>query len=346
MKKEKRTKSPKPSASGLSCTEKQEPSKGGKSPSVQSNGEQPKLAGDNGEPSNGKIRGPLSHIFDFEHLPKTELSECTLCGGPLNVTLAKYDRYRFLSQFVVCDGCASVHLTPRPDSSAYRELYGSGKYRMLVEACMAAFGEKAPKASPHETGLQKAAAVCSVFSPYMRHLQTALDIGGGNGGIARALGPRVKTTIVDPACDECPDDIPCEKLKVPIENLGNLDGRKWDVVFCLATVDHVLEPLETLKTIRECMTQYAVIEVVDFPARFHRLGWKSIKVDHPTNISKLGIQIAMERAGLKLTHEHHFEQLNMIAYGCEPDEPKDSGPRYGSAAHVMRKQLGIEAALQ
>lgn len=298
--------------------------------------------------SNGKPRkAALSHIFDFESLHKSAVAECCLCGGPVDVPIGNFDRYGFFARFVACRGCASVYITPRPSASDYAELYSSGKYRLLVDAFETSQGREPPSRTVearNQRSLGKASTICQIFSRQLSGCRTALDIGGGNGAIAHALGAGVKTTIVDPA-DESPRDVQCERWHTPIESISDLKGQKWDVVFCLATLDHLIDPMSALRIVREAASQYAIVEIVDFPARFTKQNFLGLKIDHPVNFSQIGAEIAMDRAGLKRDHVHYFQNIDTVCYGCHVADPVNAQPRRGSAAHVIAGALGQKTIL-
>ena len=263
----------------------------------------------------------------------SRLTECPACGSSADkfTDLSKVDRYRMPARFVVCPTCAGVWITPRMGSTQYENFYTDGTYRKMVQA---ATGTKPDRVSIDSK--QHAINILTVFNNAIGPEQRALDVGGGDGELAKILADnRVKTTIVDPFIDASVNG-ETRIIQKPAEQW--IHDEQYDIAFCLATLDHLLDPLAVLREIRKA-TATLIVDVIDFPARWQIGQHEACKIDHPSNFNDVAITMLLGRVGWSVEKKHAFPADHQIAYLCRRSDPKDVPPQPAKVNQIIRGRL-------
>lgn len=233
--------------------------------------------------------------FDYETEHKEEILSCNLCGGRDFETVSETDRYGLPVRAVKCLACSLVFLNPRMAKAGYSRFY-EGEYRRLVSLFHG-------REISTKTILAEQAVYAEELAQFLSKVpiqrpRTILDIGGSTGVVARHLAHvyRARPTILDPASEELAEaghDL--EIIHGLVENWDPKD-RLWGLVTLCQTIDHLLDIAGTLKKLRGCIAHHGAlfVDILDYNQT------KTIKVDHPYNLTRDTMEAYLQMAGYKV----------------------------------------------
>jgi hypothetical protein len=87
-------------------------------------------------------------------------------------------------------------------------------------------------------------------------VRTLLDYGGSNGNMLINLKDSIECDILDFERFELP-----KKINYAGKDFNDIEGKKYDVVLLLHTLEHIISPVEFLKKLREYNKKYLIVEV-------------------------------------------------------------------------------------
>jgi ubiquinone/menaquinone biosynthesis C-methylase UbiE len=245
--------------------------------------------------------------FDYAAQPKEPVPDCPLCGPGHDVEAAQRDRYGYPARLVVCGGCGLGRLSPRMTEEAYSSFY-AGVYRPLVSA----WHDRLIDATTVQEDQRGYAAdlVEYLRGALPRPPASVLDIGGSTGVVTSAVAAafRCRATVLDPSPDELAVAAAAglETIAGFAERLDT-DGREFDLILVCQTLDHLLDPLATLRAARRMLAPggRAFVDVVDLELAVERLGAleHAVKVDHPWYFSRANAAAMCAEAGLQVVGE-------------------------------------------
>lgn len=270
----------------------------------------------------------LRQRFDVAADATERIERCTICGGSLH-PFCNVDRYGYSVQFVVCRNCVTVLLNPRLNDAAYDRFYRD-HYREFIHEYSGETIEQQESFS--RLYLRQ---IHNAIAKYLNDLHTAIDIGGGNGVNRDELlaGGFKQVDIVDPG------------LKPGLEGTAESfmswksNGQHYDVAFVMHTIDHMPDPVLMLTKTR-MVADHLVIDMIDFPRRWVEWQHGALKIDHPTNLSEISMQLMLIKTGWKVRHKHYTHARHTIAYFCDKSEMHpDATPPPGTASHLLERTL-------
>lgn len=232
--------------------------------------------------------------FDYSAQPKKEVQSCNLCGGTRFAPVADGDRYGLPVKSVMCLGCWLVFLNPRMTADAYREFYRDGHYRKLLSEF---YGREIDAKTIEAERQVYAKKVIRLLEPYLkaRRVATMLNIGGSTGVVAEAV---VKAFGCEGAIIESSEDEAQRALSRGLRvMLGAIedhepDGERFDLILLCQTIDHLLNIMDSLRTIRALLEDDGVL--------FVDVVWNTlIKVDHPYYLDDLTAPDYFRRVGFR-----------------------------------------------
>jgi SAM-dependent methyltransferase len=260
--------------------------------------------------------------FDFSRLEVVHA--CPLCGNSgrgASKYIGERDRYGIEQWSEMCSDCGFVYLSPRMTRADYGEFYEKW-YRPLVSA-YAGFTVDAREAQKAQQGY--ANQVCAIIERYACHpaRRTAIDVGGSTGDFAALLTKTwgYQCTVLDPAPDELA--IAAQSgAKVVAGLVEDFEtDEKFDIVSCLQTVDHLLDPVGALQKFRQWITPHGllVIDFVDYLVYARRFGIEhAIKIDHPCNFTEETAAVLLARTGFEPILAHRSHDYRHILFACRP----------------------------
>jgi 2-polyprenyl-3-methyl-5-hydroxy-6-metoxy-1,4-benzoquinol methylase len=243
----------------------------------------------------GRVEPDFAAILDYEAQPK-EFVRCNLCA-PDALQLAQWedygpDRYGYRVGVVTCKHCGLVYISPRLTKEAYARFYADGTYRKLVSAF---HGREINAQTIQPEQLVYAMELADFIGPYIGKAETLLDIGGSTGVVAGYLAERFALvgTVLDPATQELERAHGLLKIQSTVED-WEPNGRTWDVITLCQTVDHLLDIAGTLRKVKSALAPggHFFVDFVDYERT------RTIKIDHPFNLTKRTMREYLDRAGL------------------------------------------------
>jgi hypothetical protein len=141
-----------------------------------------------------------------------------LGGGPMAI----------ITRYCQCASCGLIRQSPRLDDASLEELYSSGEYRRMIN--------NTPEAMNRDEW-NRSERIAKLITSSGSHL----DIGCSRGyllRISQAAGRMVQG--VEPNREYTSMEVPV----VPNLNLVVAVGHPWDTITCIATLEHVPDPVD------------------------------------------------------------------------------------------------------
>lgn len=267
----------------------------------------------------------VSSGFNYDAQPKVDLDACPLCTFGGFVVISQHDRYGLPQAACCCAQCGLVFLNPRMTPEAYTAFY-AGMYRSLIEA-----SEGKPRDEDRFRKIQGQYAdrLIRLLTPLLERGGELLDVGGGNGVVARAVGSAfdMRPTIVDPS-PEVLEAYGCERIMMPFEAFESL--RRYDLITICQTIDHVQDLRGTLALARDLLKPGGAlyVDIVDFiaDARINGNVRSAIKVDHVYGLTDMTMFPALQLSGLQPIRMVYDPDARHIGYVCRAFDVSKSVP--------------------
>ena len=230
-------------------------------------------------------------VFFYEAQPK-EFIACPVCQQE-NTSDPHRDRWGFRIGGSSCTQCGLWYLNPRMTAQAYTRFYANGTYRALVRLV------------PHRS-LEQQQTLRRLYGELIAgmlrrqgwaSLRRVLDVGGANGAVMSGirqhlpLSPKA-VTIIDPslmslrqAQKQGYQTIQGMAEALPVR--GMFDG-----IICVATLDHLLNPLAMFQQCRQLGMGWLWIDFVQAQR----------KIDHPLFWTERSFRVACEKTGWQIQH--------------------------------------------
>jgi len=195
-----------------------------------------------------------------ERVPLVEETACNLCGERDYEVVGERDRDGRPLRTTICRRCGLVWTNPRPTLEALADYYGA-HYR--------ADYKHMPAPTPRKVlrGMLGALDRRRLIGPLMKDGARVLDVGCGAGELVFALrAAGIEAEGLEP--DEAYARYAREALGVPVRT-GTVDASSiapasWDVVTMFHALEHVGNPLATLRRLSESLTPGGVL-IVEVP---------------------------------------------------------------------------------
>lgn len=195
-----------------------------------------------------------------------------------NRTEAEFD-------FVGCRGCGLMIYEPRPTAQEITD-----KYRYV-----GGMGDATPSKSedPERTGL-RARRVFKLLAPHLsRTARTALDFGGGDGRLLQKyVDQGFDCALVDYA------DRPIAGVRKVADTEQDIpDQDRYDAIICSHVVEHLPDPLQTLKNLRRSLAGDGAMYVEVPYEVYKQLPAKSEPVTHVNFFTPASLRNLLQAAG-------------------------------------------------
>jgi len=289
-----------------------------------------------------------------------EYVNCSLCTASEYTIFRQIDGYRL----VKCKGCGLVYLNPRPTQQEIHEEYSAGYHieRLLRQE------PKTEKEIQQEIGknIGRGEEIVKQFGSKGK----LLDIGCGGGFfIASLRNYGWDVTGID--VSEWASGFARDKLGLNVFT-GSVEDVRFNEQFDVITMYHVLEhlpnPLETLKRVSEIIADGGVLVIkgpnlASFDRIWHGTNWRGYDLPlHLYHFNPKTYRMMLERAGFSI-QKIFFQDWDPIAHlmemrlgdGVRGDHPSDAiekfrrSRRYNNVifkatnkiAHIATRLLGI-----
>lgn len=245
---------------------------------------------------------------------------CAVCGGdrhaPVWARIAA-DEYApriagapARSRWVVCRDCGLVFQNPRPDASEISALYSGSGYRDWSEVPERFLEYSRRRARPALQWLETLPEYRAISGRV-----AALDVGCGAGGSVRELAERgFEAYGVEP--DPMLARAGSERFGVTIAaefvNDGLFPGVEFGLVFSIHTFEHLLDPLDVVRSAHGLLTRDGSTEgllFVSVPtyARATHPAWEWMNTSHTYLFTARSLGNLLRRAGFRVLHSFYPE---------------------------------------
>jgi len=227
---------------------------------------------------------------------------CPLCGGLSGHTLLRWDRHLLRIHVEQCDVCGFVHAARSLDGDGarqfYTEIYPLLMYRLSRE-------DPGYDRQKQEQAAFRWRRIRERIGVLPAHL---FELGCGNGHF---LAEAKRLGVSDLAAVE--PDAGCRKRIA--DGLG-MSGRIWsdldearrapadsDMIAMFHVLEHLADPLATLREITKGFDGWLVIEVPDLMGDWSSLGLQNFHVAHRSYFTVGTLRALLAKAGFAILHE-------------------------------------------
>ena len=257
---------------------------------------------------------PLEDVvrdFKLSDRKLVDVRGCGICGCDKYEIISRRDRHGFHLPFHLCLRCGIVYLGRRLTSAGYEKFYKEDYYKLVAAYWEQCYGPIRKR--------KEQTKYLKWFVPFLLPLLKArsysiLDVGGGIGLIASTLkdaleekGKKVRCTVLDPS----PGAV-AEARKMGLKAIRGLAEKhdlgeaQYDLVLLCRSIDHLIDPVGTVKRIRRSLKpngvffcDYVNCEMTTIKRRIPR----ALQIDHLFNFTKEPFLTMMTRCGFEpLTH--------------------------------------------
>jgi SAM-dependent methyltransferase len=228
-----------------------------------------------------------------------EAVECLLCGHSQTHILAEEGQFGWPTYVSICENCGLVFLNPRWTKKDYLHFYAS-EYDQFYR-----YDESQAK----EKELRKAKIVWKRLQAHApTQFSSALDIGCGLGWNLYNLSqevPGIQMAGIEPS-DRCAEhfvgEIGGELIARDVDSDWHLAHQgQYDLVVFRHVLEHLLDPIATLKKVRQAMSPQGVLYIA-VPDMMHPDGSLSdfwFRCVHTYYFSKTTLARVAAQAGLQ-----------------------------------------------
>lgn len=247
-----------------------------------------------------------------KYITETERVLCNACGADDYEPFCGQERFGLPLQSVICRQCGLMYLNPRPTKKMYAELNESD-YRKAASGTDE--GIDAEFIVRRNFSAAKLIPFWQKFSEH-KNLRSLLDIGSSYGGIAAAFAdvyPKLGLYGVEPVLRHV------EYSRQKVAGMHVTPGlfedfatdQEFDVIVCVQTLNHTLDPLNNLRKMKSLLTKQGSILLVVQDAisiLLNRPLSKMPEIWHPYMFCAENISFLLHQAGLSIIGQ----QLNTL----------------------------------
>ncbi len=256
----------------------------------------------------------------YEFFP---LSHCNLCGEVEKDILFSINDALIPVTSVICKKCGLIYLKETLTEEAAHQFYSSDEWRSVVYA-QKSDNDFLKKLFREQ--VSRARLTIDFIESIVGNIsgKRCLDIGCATGGFVHVLRDAAAVaTGVEPSSRYSEYGRQQHKLDIVRGSFENLTIEAgYDLVLCVRTFNHLLDPSEALAKIRAMMASsgYLYLEVLNFPHAIRRKSLnKCIKIDHPYMFSVNTLTGLLKKCGFEI-----------IALDCDLDGIGE----FGSLNHI------------
>ena len=217
---------------------------------------------------------------------------------------AKQSAYDIVS----CMACGIMSTFPRPSEKSLHELYRSD------------YAYDYHRANQTEKSLRAIGLVRFVkSSEYFDSNKTFLELGSSGGALSSHLHSKfgMAGVGVDIAADEKRSTETLEIRKASIKNFLDKEKRKFDFVFISHTLEHVLNPVDTLLSIKKVMNDSSKLVIVvpnTIPQRRKSWGYWQVPI-HISHFNLNSLSKVLESTGFSIS-KVGYRSIDFLGMGA------------------------------
>lgn len=293
--------------------------------------------------------------FNLGNRHLVDVTVCRICGCAEYEVVSKRDRHGFELPFHMCLRCGMVYIAKRLSDADYAKFYKDDYYKLVSAYWEQCFGPRRKRKEQRKY----ADRFVPFIVPYLKARKySIIDVGGGVGVIAANLngelvkkGKVVDCTILDPS----PDAVSQAKTLDMVAIKGLAEHHKfatnqYDLVLMCRSIDHLIDPVGTIKRIRASLTRKGVFfcDYVDLAfTLIKRQIPRALHLDHLFNFTEKPFLTMMARCGLEPCSKQFVDksEKGYLFRKCPPKDVEwDAGhPEWlrGRLKKFTREEAGV-----
>ena len=255
---------------------------------------------------------------------KKDPKPCPLCNSNDLTEVSNIDRNGNPLKTDMCQSCGHVFSNPPPKRKDL-ELFYKKNYRADYK------GTLHPKKKHILRSGQRAIERYKQIKPYLENKDKILEIGSGSGEFLFLLQEKGYTIKgVEPNVGFAEFSRKNYNLDILVDKLEkvSIERSQWDFIFLYHVLEHLLDPIESLKHISGMLSQdgFLNLEVPNIEAKFHSPK-RLFHFAHLHNFSLEGLVFSLNKANLgviKIKIMPKTEHINIICKkkNLEAEQPK------------------------
>lgn len=232
---------------------------------------------------------------------------CKICNSNAKIIGTKEGKFRKkMFEIAMCGECQFAWVT-NPETD-YENLYNKDYYLGKGADPLVSYVDELenPKSSVRQYEWRGVFKVISKLFPISKETQW-LDFGCGNGGLVRYVSNLDRVQIFGYEMGAIADM--ARSKGIPILFDKDLEGRKFDIITSIEVLEHVTDPLETLRKIAGLLKPgglffFTTGNVVPFKDKL--LDWTYVVPEiHVSFYSPKSLMLALEKVGLTPSVVNH-----------------------------------------
>ena len=247
---------------------------------------------------------------------------CPLCEHDRSTVLDQRDFRGYAVINVLCSNCGLVYQTPRMTTSELEDFY-QDEYRIAYQ------GKEGP--SEKDLRVQKARAknlVKFLNELGIENVDRYADIGSSSGLLMEEVQNSFNCLVVGIEPGEAYREYAHGRgLKVyeDLNQVNSADGKRFDLVSMIHVLEHISDPVDYLRALRERILSKSARLLVEVPNLFAH---DCFEVAHLTSFSRKTLTQVLEKAGFRtiIIERHGFPRSKLIPLYitvlAEPTEEK------------------------
>jgi len=270
------------------------------------------------------------------------VSRCPLCGQDQFTVFDQRDFRGFEVINVLCSNCGLVFQTPRKTASELEDYY-QDEYRIAYQ------GQEGP--SEKDLRVQKARAenlVKFLNEMGIEKVDRHVDIGSSAGLLLEEVQGSFNCLVVgiEPG-DAYREYAQGRGLKVyeELNQVNSADGKMFDLVSMIHVLEHIPDPVDYLRALRERILSKSARLLVEVPNLFAH---DCFEVAHLTSFSRETLTQVLKKAGYRtiFVERHGFPRSKLIPLYitalAEPFEANsDQDKVYGERLVSLKRRTGF-----
>jgi SAM-dependent methyltransferase len=225
---------------------------------------------------------------------------CKNCSSSDHKILFKNDRYGININLVICNNCGLMFTNPQLTEDSINNLYHSDKYRELLH------GDA--KHELNNIDINTPPPIKFINSLDIKY-ESVCDVGCGPGAVLKYFQlAKKKVTGYEPSHIYSNSGI--KKKSNVIRGFINDVKGQFDLVTLIHVLEHLVDPIKSIKRIRENTKKYLFIEVPASITKFQSFQFSHLYYFSPNTL----VQI-VTKCGFKLIHmKYKVQNVNDYIY--------------------------------
>ena len=226
-----------------------------------------------------------------------DVRQCPICASTSSEPFESFEDEGRLIAYRVCENCGTVYQSPRMSQKALRDYY---------EAEYVSQHQQATGVTEKELRIQagRARHLTGILTEELSTVDRHLDIGSSTGSLMLAIQRSFSNVSIGIEPAQVYRAYCRARGFAVVPDLESLSGDKFDLITMAHVVEHLADPVDYLRTLREQWLTAAGMLLVEVPNLY---GHRSVEVPHLFCFSAQTLEYALARAG--------FETVRMDRHG-------------------------------